>query len=318
VYVGGGRRSVRSGAGSLQLPPRVCWHPAAAAASALAVPECGCRCAGGLLLTAAVRRPLTPHCQSRTCVTGLAVAVCWRDVGCGAEALAASGWPQFSGWPNCCECLEGKGRLPTKGGVDGGPVLWDKARPTAGHSLSPEALRPGHVRLWRLGSRSSARSGAPQLVSVVFAAAKAARTVRAACLCNPMSVWRALLLLVDVLGFLGLAVAPLLAPGDLRAQLIFGYLLAQPLSRWLAARLARFAGPQRRRYWAYVLRLVLLAAVLGGGILLDEVPKDLRADAEWLLHWVGRHSTEFEEVIGCAVAVRTVLLPSARVTPRRC
>jgi hypothetical protein len=53
---------VRSGAGRLQLPPRVCGQPAVAAASALAVPGCGYRCAGGLLLTAAVRRLLThPH-----------------------------------------------------------------------------------------------------------------------------------------------------------------------------------------------------------------------------------------------------------------
>ena len=52
--------SVRSGAGSLQLPPRVCWQPAVAAANALAAPGCGYRCAGGLLLTAAVRWLLTP------------------------------------------------------------------------------------------------------------------------------------------------------------------------------------------------------------------------------------------------------------------
>lgn len=119
--------------------------------------------------------------------------------------------------------------------------------------------------------------------------------------------WRALLFLVDILGFLGLAVAPLLKPGDLRAQLVFFYLVAQPLSVWLVRRVARFAGPQRRRYWAYVCRLALLTAVLCSGILLDEVPKDLRADAEWLLHWIGRHSTEVEEVAGCAVAVRTFL-----------
>ena len=121
-------------------------------------------------------------------------------------------------------------------------------------------------------------------------------------------LWRTFLLLVDVLGFLGLAVAPLLEPGDLRAQLVFGYLLAQPVSVWLAKRLARLAGPQRRRYWAYVFRLLLLTAVLCGGVLLDEVPKDLRADAEWLLHWIGRHSTEVEEMLGCAVMVHRALL----------
>ena len=120
---------------------------------------------------------------------------------------------------------------------------------------------------------------------------------------SPPSLWRTLLLLVDVLGFLGLAAAPLLKPDDLRAQLVFSYLLAHPLSIWLAGRLGRFAGPQRRRYWAYVCRLLLLAAVLCGGLLLDEVPKDLRADSEWLLHWVGHHSTEVEEMLGCTILV---------------
>ena len=75
-------------------------------------------------------------------------------------------------------------------------------------------------------------------------------------------------------------------PGDLRAQLVFGYLLAQPLSVWVAGRLARFAGPRRRRYWAYMYRVILLSVVLCGGIIYDDVPKDLRADAEWLLHWI--------------------------------
>ena len=32
-----------------------------------------------------------PHCQSHTGVTGLAVAVCWRDVGCGVEVLVLNG-----------------------------------------------------------------------------------------------------------------------------------------------------------------------------------------------------------------------------------
>ena len=66
------------------------------------------------------------------------------------------------------------------------------------------------------------------------------------------SIGRTVLLLVDVVGFLGLAVAPLFKPGDLRGQLVFGYMLAQPLSVWLAGRLARFSGPLRRRYWAYL------------------------------------------------------------------
>ena len=122
------------------------------------------------------------------------------------------------------------------------------------------------------------------------------------------SIWRTFLLLVDVLGFLGLAVAPLLEPGDLRAQLVFGYVLAQPVSVWLAKRLARFAGPQRRRYWAYAFRLLLLTAMLCGGVMLDEVPKDLRADTEWLLHWIGRHSTEVEETLCCAIMVHRALL----------
>ena len=131
----------------------------------------------------------------------------------------------------------------------------------------------------------------------------------------PSAAAAALLLLVDVLGFLGLAAAPLLAPEDLRAQLIFGYMLAQPLSVKLAARLARFAGPQRRRYWAYVCRLLLLAAVLCGGVWLDELPKGLRSDAEWFLHWVGRHSTEFEEIVGAAAAVRPTSPPPAPPPP---
>jgi hypothetical protein len=160
------------------------------------------------------------------------------------------------------------------------------------------------------------RSGWPGLASLL-ALANGAASAR---MDEPSpSLWRTFLLLVDVLGFLGLAVAPLLKPEDLRAQLVFGYLLAQPLSVWLAGRLGRFAGPQRRRYWAYVYRLVLLAAVLFGGILLDEVPKDLRADAEWLLHWVGRHSTEVEEMLACAVVVCRPHRPtSLRASGRAC
>ena len=69
---------------------------------------------------------------------------------------------------------------------------------------------------------------------------------------------------------------------------------------------------------AFVYRLVLLAVVLCGGMLLDEVPKDLRADAEWLLHWVGRHSTEVEEMLACAVMVCRALPAPAQLAFEYC
>ena len=53
---------VRSSAGSLRLPTRVCWQHAAVVGSALAVAGGGCRCAGGLLLTPVVpTRAGRPH-----------------------------------------------------------------------------------------------------------------------------------------------------------------------------------------------------------------------------------------------------------------
>eukprot|EP01045_Picozoa_sp_COSAG04_P028121 COSAG04_NODE_4290_length_2181_cov_5.701729_1_plen_165_part_00 len=114
---------------------------------------------------------------------------------------------------------------------------------------------------------------------------------------------RALLLAIDVLGFLGTAVAPLFALDDLRGQLILVYMLANPLSAKLAARLHRFSGPQRRRYWAFIYRLLVLCGWLAASLASNGVPEALHADAVWLWHWFGR-SSEVPEVIAAAAVVR--------------
>ena len=121
---------------------------------------------------------------------------------------------------------------------------------------------------------------------------------------------RALLLAIDVLGFLGTAVAPLFALDDLRGQLILVYMLANPLSAMLAARLHRFSGPQRRRYWAFIYRLLVLCAWLAASLASNGVPEALHADAVWLWHWFGR-SSEVPEVIAAAAVVRPVPRPAA-------